>query len=95
MAELEAFLDKRFKEFEDRACLLLCDISSGLQNRIIKESNITTRHIVQIMHRVSALEAPRDQDQNVQAMPAGSEGMRCFTPRRMGSRSRTQARRAS
>jgi hypothetical protein len=56
-AVLEAYLDKRFSEFEDRTCLLFCQIVAGINNRIIKESNITSRHMQELQSRLRVLEA--------------------------------------
>jgi hypothetical protein len=60
-AALEAYLDKRFSAFEDRTCLLLCQISTGAMNRETKEHNILTKHIRDLMDRVSALETPHEK----------------------------------
>lgn len=55
-AALQAYLDKRFTEFEDRTCLLFCQIVAGINNRIVKESNITSRHILELKSKLRALE---------------------------------------
>lgn len=55
-AVLEAILEKRFSEFEDRTCLLFCQIVAGINNRIIKEQNIVTRHIQELRSRLYVLE---------------------------------------
>lgn len=58
IAALEAYLDKRFSAFEDRTCLLLCQISMGQMNRETKRDDRLTRYIRDLMDRVAALEHP-------------------------------------
>lgn len=53
---MTAYLDKRFSEFEDRTVLLFCQIVAGVNNRIVKESNITSRHIQELQSRLRSLE---------------------------------------
>lgn len=62
---LEAILDKRFKTFEDRTCLLFCQMLTGISNRITKESNIQARHLMDILARLSDME-PAHENQHLQ-----------------------------
>jgi hypothetical protein len=61
IAALEAYLDKRFSIFEDRTCLLFCQIVIGINNRIVKETNIQTKYVRELMDRVYALEHGNEQ----------------------------------
>lgn len=61
IAALEAYLDKRFSAFEDRTCLLLCQISMGQMNRETKEHNRVTKYIWDLMDRVAKMETVHEQ----------------------------------
>lgn len=61
LAALEAYLDKRFSTFEDRTCLLLCQISVGAINRETKREDRTTKYIRDLLDRVQRLETAHEQ----------------------------------
>lgn len=71
IAALKTYLGLRFDQFESSSCLLLCDLMNGLSNRITKQSNITTRHLMDIMDRVHVLETGHDKNQNVPRVQPG------------------------
>lgn len=92
-AALEAILDKRFTQFEDRTTLLFCQIITGISNRITKESNIQARHLMDIFAKLSELS--RDQDQDVQALAPGGPRFGDLPSSRMGPRLGAAARRSA
>ncbi len=94
IAALETFLELRFNQFEDRSCLLLCDLMNGLSNRIVEQENITTRHLINVMDRVSALETGRDKNQHIHTFTPRKQLANSASPG-VDSRSRTQVGRSA
>jgi len=92
---LRTYTEKLLSEFESRSAIVFYDLSIGLQNRITKEMRILTKYIWQIMNRVSALEIPHDQNQNVQDVSSGGSWVSSLPARRVGSRPRYPTRRSA
>jgi len=69
-AALEAIIDKRFRDFEDRTCLLFCQMLTGISNRITKESNIQAHHLMDILSRLSNMEPVHENHHIRHLLPA-------------------------